>query len=611
VPGLSDHAVDTTGPGRRQPGWRQTSLTRLALSRHATLLDALCLACVPGFAALFTRMNLGPSGVDPWLYFGYGTNFTSLLARFGWTYFAARLPWNLTTHLYFAVFTPQVGLFLLATTVSCLGSISLYSILRTYYGRPAAFIAAFALQANAWYLGHSFWLYVDSPAMSLSLLSIALFLRGVRRDAAWAIALAGAVSAIGANVHPMVAVLVLPALGLMVLLERPIRVRRILGWGLLFGGAAALAVIALCSIAWLAFGNFWFFMTTVETVQWMVAASYWRNYQVPFAVWADDATALSLPVGVLCVGALLTARDAIRRRLRPDLWIFLYAGVLGAFMLVIDGVFGMAFNQTSFYFIYLWVPMFLLLGLVIDRLLAGSAAARPFAVIGTVAVSLATLNAAGVYWRLYPTHPLRLSFMAYGVLAALLLASLVGAWFAETAKGGVIRALAAMSLVSFVTLAAAADHRVVATAHVEPFPVIWFNQTTTLDLQATVDAQHFIENNADPARGLMFWYDRAAPAAQEFMAICATFRYWFLNEAMPSLPSTALLATPADIVLLSSDEAQLRQATEVLRDRGFFEEIRAQTIVGRGARPVLLWIVATRSAAEAARVAGEIPSVGK
>jgi hypothetical protein len=70
-------------------------MTRLALLRRPMIVDAIALAVIPVIASLFSTISLSPSTIDGWFYYAYGTDFRPLLARFGWTYYAARLSWNL------------------------------------------------------------------------------------------------------------------------------------------------------------------------------------------------------------------------------------------------------------------------------------------------------------------------------------------------------------------------------------------------------------------------------------------------------------------------------------------------------------------------------------
>lgn len=561
--------------------------------------DVIALTGVPVFAALFTRMQLAPVRIDAWLYYAYGTDFRPLLARFGWTYYASRLSWNLLVALYFLIFSPATALFALGVTVSCLGSISLYLILRHYYSGRVAFLTAFALAANCWYLGDTFWLYVDGPAIASSLASIACFLHGIRSGRRRVFCLSGMAFTIGMNAHPVVVFLVLPALGLIVISERMILSRRAWTGIALFGAAVTMTMLALCMTAWLAFGNPWFFQASISAADWVVSGG-WHNWVVPFSSWIRGATAFFMPAGLLLAAAIVFGQEAVRRQVQPDTWIFAYAIFLGLCIVVSDVLMDAGRLQHFYYFIYLWVPAFLLLGSVNARLIEADSGRMTAAVVGSWIVSLGTLLLGGEYWGLYSGHPIRLMVAAY-VLIAVLLLTFVSAVTLIGRHNGFVQLLGVVAGVAFVSISCATDMRI------EAERLLWQPTDARPDFQTTVDAQRFVETNLVPDRRLLIWYNEKSSQQSELTAISSTFLFGYaqLNRSLPDLTDADLqkLDVPAVVVLLSMNPQHAAQALEVLHKRGIPERVMAKTVVGLPGRQISIWIVDTNPTGDTTRLA--------
>lgn len=577
-------------------------MTRTEFPRQFHIVDAIGLAIVPIFARIFSNIHMGPSGIDAWFYYGCGTNYLSILQRFGWTYYASRLSWNLIIGIYFSIFDPHVALFLLGLTASALGSISLYAILRNYYSRMTAFLSAFALAANPWYLGATFWLYVDGPAIAVSLYCIAAFIHGLRNRRQLAFCLSGLALTVGVNMHPIVLILVVPCLGLILLAERPAMTNgRQLTIALAnFCATAATTMFVLCVFAWLAFGNFWFFSPSITSAEWVVSGG-WHEWVLPFSTWIPGATAFLIPIGVLLGGAIVFARDAFHRQLGRDAWIFGYAAFLGGCVLISDGILQAGRLQHSYYFIYLWIPTFLLLGATIARLSNGIGLLLPFAAIGAGLAALGTLVFASDYWHLHMEYPEAATVGAYVVLAGLIVAFGGAVWFGQTDRS-VTKMIGILAGVTFISTASAVDNRTDGE-YSRADRVLWQSPTSMLDFGATVDAQRFIESNVDRSRRLLIWYDGGSRAKSELIAINSTFLYAYalLNTSMPNLAETDLqkMNVPSAVVLLSADREEAYRAIGVLRKRGFVERVSANTEVGPTGKRIGVWIVEARSATDA------------
>jgi hypothetical protein len=156
-----------------------------------------------------------PSGyIDPWIYTGYFTNFHHLMAHKGLTYYVSRLPWILPGRLAFAIARPEVASLLLCGGIVAVSAVSLYWMVRWYYGRAPAVLASVMLVTNPYFMASAGWQYPDGAAIAYATAGMALYLRptGSRRwNSFWAAAmllLSGATNMAGG---PMIlAVLVFP-----------------------------------------------------------------------------------------------------------------------------------------------------------------------------------------------------------------------------------------------------------------------------------------------------------------------------------------------------------------------------------------------------------------
>ena len=102
-----------------------------------------------------------------------------------------------------------------------------------------------------------------------------------------------------------------------------------------------------------------------------------------------------MPAGLALAAAIVFGQEAVRRQVQPDTWIFAYAIFLGLCIVVFDVLMDAGRLQHFYYFIYLWVPAFLLLGSVNARLIEADSGRMTAAVVGSWIVSLVRCCSAG------------------------------------------------------------------------------------------------------------------------------------------------------------------------------------------------------------------------
>lgn len=140
------------------------------------------LAAVLGTVALW--LAYGPFGIyspigtlDPWFYTGYFTNFSYLLLHRGVTYYVSRLPWIIPGRFAYSIASPEFATLLLCTAIATASGLSLYWVVRWYYGHSPALLAALALITNTYFMSTVCWQYPDGAAIAYAMVGLAFYLR--------------------------------------------------------------------------------------------------------------------------------------------------------------------------------------------------------------------------------------------------------------------------------------------------------------------------------------------------------------------------------------------------------------------------------------------------
>jgi len=136
------------------------------------------------FGAVLVWLILGPFAIfaplgyiDPWYYPGYFRDFSYLLLHRGFTYYVSRLPWIVPGRIAFSILNPELASLLLCACIVTVSAFCLYSMVRWYYGRTPAILAALALITNAYFMGAAGWPYPDGAAIAYAMVALALNLR--------------------------------------------------------------------------------------------------------------------------------------------------------------------------------------------------------------------------------------------------------------------------------------------------------------------------------------------------------------------------------------------------------------------------------------------------
>jgi hypothetical protein len=218
-------------------------------------------------AALFVAAgpygNFSPPGfIDPWFYTGYFSNLPYMLRHYGMTYYVSRLPWILPGRLAFQMASPQTASLILNAVIVAVSGLSLYWIIRWYYGRISAVFTAITLVTNLYFYNTVAWDYPDGPSIAYAFAAVAFAVRpnGPRKLNTLA---AGALFALSGftnmSAGPMI-------LGGLVMGVRQYRrsLRDFIREALLITFAVAMTTFMFCLISKLVLGQYQFFRPQIE-----------------------------------------------------------------------------------------------------------------------------------------------------------------------------------------------------------------------------------------------------------------------------------------------------------------------------------------------------------
>jgi hypothetical protein len=171
------------------PGLRALQELGELLQRHPQAENVLrfgksAAILLASFGAVSVWLVFGPFAIyppvgfiDPWFYTGYFTNFSYLLLHRGFSYYVSRLPWIIPGRTAFGIASPELASLLLCAGIVTVSGFSVYCMVRWYYGRAPAVLAALALITNPYFMFAAGWQYPDGAAIAYATVALALYLR--------------------------------------------------------------------------------------------------------------------------------------------------------------------------------------------------------------------------------------------------------------------------------------------------------------------------------------------------------------------------------------------------------------------------------------------------
>jgi hypothetical protein len=544
--------------------------------------EALLAAAVSGLgAALFVTAgpygNFAPAGfIDPWLYTGYFSNLPYMLRHYGLTYYVSRLPWILPGRLAFLLASPQKASLFLNALLVAVCALSLYWIVRWYFGRVPAALASIALVTNLYFYSTTAWDYPDGPSIAYAFAAVAFAVRPNGRHTLNMVA-AGVLFALSGFTNMAAGPMILG--GLLMGNRRYRRsLRDLFREALRIGLGVAMATFVFCLISKLVLGQYQFFRPQIQQTIQLSGTGYLASWGRGFAFLM---TAFRLfPVAFMLVigGALVLVRSKRRAHLlQTYLFLLVAAALYTSQEFLLHG----AALRVSYVSSYILVPVFCLAGAVIGEFWNRAAAPRfhPAVVILFVLFSLG-LPYLGRIWYAAYAHPGRVWLaMALTGVAACRLGFLPGR-----------PALSACALVILLLFWGPGLDRGIA------YP-LW--KENARDFDSTIAIHNAVQKAVPADRPVRFWYDSDEPGPPIFNAVSSMY-LWGSHEFSPATTRDVWNATIANdtvLALLTVEPAKIPGRLRLLEAHGIHvgNERRRQFPAGQYTYYLVLEDVTDRS----------------
>lgn len=236
-----------------------------------------------------------PTGIDNWVYVGFQLHLHELLERYPYTYYAARVPWNLLGWIIHSLFPPETALYVLHFLVFYLAFSALYFALVTLFdSRVAALSACLLLAVDPFFLSGIGGDYVDG-AYSACLLISAAALSGAAVGARWQVAaiLWGVATTFIVSLYVLFILFIPFEIGAFLLLNSITHRRSWKSVGILFITAAFAAGLLLAIANALVGGPFLYFASQINALP--EVAGNRPHWYLPFNQWIGNAQWLIVP----------------------------------------------------------------------------------------------------------------------------------------------------------------------------------------------------------------------------------------------------------------------------------------------------------------------------
>ena len=516
--------------------------------------------------------------IDPWLYTGYFTNFRYLLAHYGFTYYVSRLPWILPGRLAFGIASPEGASLLLCSGIVAVSAVSLYWIVRWYYGRAPALLAAVVLIVNPYFMASAGWQYPDGAAIAYGMAGLALYLRptGNRRwNSFWAAAmlvLSGATNMAGG---PMIlAILVVP------LWRCRHSLKEFLKETVCSVAGAAVAGYVLTCLSRSMFGNPHFLRPQIDqTLLAMNTPGYLTGMWGSGSGFLPGAVRLFTPAFLLVFGLVLLA--AIPKPAAPAwpayLALFVCCALYSFEEFVLHGAAVRVFYHSSYMQVVVLCFAGVALGEVWQRT-RGRGKWRAVCAAGLAAAGIALCLAFSAGFSIVP------SGRSWSTLAVIGAVSIVLAMLARWPNLPVQHATCAL-LMAAVFLGPALDPWALAYAWASSKVVHGSNLTATANAAAfrrLMDLEHYVKSRVDMPRAVLFWWERDEPLSPLFTSGAALFvgGYQDVNQVLATggvAQLNELFGFSKTIVHFTSYPQRIAQREQLMAARGVLVENERRT----------------------------------
>ena len=522
--------------------------------------------------------------LDPWVYTGYFTHFHYLLSHHGFTYYASRLPWILPGRLAFRIASPEAASLLLCGGIVAAGAVSLYWIVRWYYGHAPALLATVVLITNPYFMASAGCQYPDGPAIAYAMAGMALYLRptGSRRwNSFWAAAMLVLSGATNMAAGPVIlAILVFP------LWRCRHSLKEFLKETVCSVAGAAVAADVLSRLSRSVFGDPHFLRPQIEqTLHAMRTPGYLTDMWGSGLGFLPGALRLFTPAFLLVFGLVLLV--AIRKPAAPAWPAYLALLVCCALYslqeFVLHGVALRVFYHSS----YMQVVVLGFAGVALGEIWSrspGTGTLRPVYMAGLAAAGIALCLAFSAGLSVVPNG------RGWSTLAVIGAAATVLAVLVRRPNVPLQHATCAL-LMAAVFLGPALDSWALGFAWSSP--KVWHGSNLTATANAVVfrrlmDLESFLKSHVEMPRSLLFWWDDDEPHSQLFTSGAMLFlgSHENVNQGLATGDVARLyeiFGFSKTIVHLTSHPERIAQRIQLMAARGVLvNNQRGTTIDYRG-----------------------------
>jgi hypothetical protein len=536
----------------------------------------LTASCVVLLWGPFT--NYSPAGfIDPWVYTGYFTNFSSLVRQFGLLYYPSRLPYVLFGVVVYAIFSPVVANFLINLCLLAGGALALYCIVARHEGRLIAAITTLAFCFNPYVMSTICWDYPDGPAITLLLLGLWLVLAPPSRfRGRLGRVVIGSLWAMAGFTNLIAGLVIVPGLVLIAYL-RHFKIRGIARDGFFVATGVVITTAFFAILSKRIFGSYLFYEPQFQMFHYVNSTpGYLENMWGTGFHWLNTAYRLDFTYGLTVVGTFVFIRHFAKLKLdRFYTATLLFLALSDIVFFFVEFKMKDVVLRVPYTSSYLVAPAFVFFGAVLGAL---QKLKEPIS-NAVVKIDLALVLAAAIVpvYLFSPFHvPAMLRWqhdwpaVTVLVLAALLAASL---WGRARFIGSAIATVCLASLVSFPTT-------------VDPgLGYVFTDQRPAFE--AAMQAQNVLTSGITKGSTLRFWFDNDEQWSPLYNSINSLYLWGWrdYSHLMPTMSVDdlrALFGTHTIVVHLTDAPRKIAVRTQLMAGRNLQVEGEGEWTVNAG-----------------------------
>jgi 4-amino-4-deoxy-L-arabinose transferase-like glycosyltransferase len=510
--------------------------------------------------------------IDPWVYFGFFFDLTQHIRSFKGAYFTTRLTWTVPGAVIYHLFSPLTATYILHVALFYGAIFSLYLILKITVSRRAALLATLLMAFHAYFLWSVGWSYIDGPANTFVLLTLAAltFAAQSARSKWWLLA-AGALAAKAFYCQFFLIVFSPLVFGFYYFARRQMGHRRSTSEWKPFAWGFAVVTVAYGLFNMAINGRFLFFINSVGTAAKLVINH--NPYNDSTYAWVAGASWLVLPA-IATIGAVvcLVRRQSILSVPNAEFLLFWQRYLLlSVLIMAFWQLVGQPVLQLFTYSSYLMPAVFLALGsqiAIVSHRLGRSSLALIYVGVFVVGILPLCLPIDSGLMLTLKHHSILFSSVT-GVIA-------VAAIVTETRYVATL-ALLALSI-SLGALNVATSTRT------------WSHGSLPHDeasqkyaMLAIVDSIR-LTKELDPSDNLYFWYDGEGRLGRLHRSVASTYlwAYRLQSETFPDFGPKA--PPPQRRILILAEDANhaLQQAQASLNKAGLDANLLTQRKIQEG-----------------------------